>query len=371
MYRCATGGEMKPLSAYSTNQQRRAKKNNHQSSGMICKEHSQAPGLERYCHVCNQTLPIHKFSNKSRNDDEPRCVRCTAWDTDAEPDVTPHPLATGHVSIEEQLATRWKEPTSTAEFFDDEEFPEVPISGPEALDLHPSKSVSKIFNQLVGERSSSMTTASEASSVAGGGGGEHMPTKPVPPHLRSKLRDQMRTMSLDDQSMSVGSNGMGMATSIEGTNSIGGISTKLPPHLLHMQKQKPLPQESMGSIAGSISTATTIRNEKKAVVNRQIHHSGWDNEGKKHQVIKNPTVMSSSASAMSTENKSDSNIIGEWGNTDAPEPEPELRKGKWPKSSELRISAADRREKERLQEERQKYEPETDTQCRRNYNNKK
>ncbi|KAF4999795.1 hypothetical protein FGRMN_2175 [Fusarium graminum] len=359
MYRCAAGGEMKPLSAYSANQQRRAKKNNHQSSGMICKEHSQSPGLERYCHVCNQTLPIHKFSNNSRNDDEPRCIQCTAWDTNAEHNVTPHPLATGHVSVEEQLATRWKEPTSTADFFDEEDFPEVPISGPEALDLQPSKSVNKIFTQLVGDSRSArstMQTTSEASSVAG----EHLPTtsRPVPPHLRSRLGDQMKTLTVDDQS--VGSSNM--------QPSVGGTSSKLPPHLLQKQKQKEKEKQQQESITGSISTATTVRNEK---ANQQIQYSGWDNEGKKHQVIKNPTVMSSSASAISTtDNKSDSNIIGEWDNI-ATAPEPELRKSKWPKSSELRISAADRREKERLQEERQKYEPDTDTQRRRNYNNKK
>ncbi|KAF5654954.1 hypothetical protein FHETE_11244 [Fusarium heterosporum] len=361
MYRCAAGGEMKPLSAYSTNQQRRAKRNNHQSSGMICNEHSQSPGLERYCHVCNQTLPIHKFSRNSRNDDEPRCIRCTAWDTDAEHNVTPLPLATGHVSIEEQLATRWKEPTSTAEFFDEEDFPEVPISGPEALNLQPSKSVNKIFTQLVGDSRSARTmqTASEASSVAG----EQLPTtsKPVPPHLRSRLRDQMRTLTVDDQS--VGSSNMQPA-------SVGGTSSRLPPHLLQKQKEKENGKQQQGSITGSISTATTVRDEK-ATTNRQIQYSGWDNEGKKHQVIKNPTVMSDSASAMSTnDNKSDSNIIGEWDNI-ATAPEPELRKSKWPKSSELRISAAGVREKERLQEERQKYEPDTDTQRRRNYNNKK
>jgi hypothetical protein len=74
MYRCAAGGEMKPLAAYTASQQRRAKGNNRQNSGMVCKEHAQPAGLERYCHVCLRTLPIHKFSGNSRNDDEPVCL---------------------------------------------------------------------------------------------------------------------------------------------------------------------------------------------------------------------------------------------------------------------------------------------------------
>jgi hypothetical protein len=54
-----------------------------------------------------------------------RCIQCTAWDTDAEPGVTPIPLATGHVSVEENTKTRWKEPTNTADFFEKDDLPVV------------------------------------------------------------------------------------------------------------------------------------------------------------------------------------------------------------------------------------------------------
>lgn len=54
-----------------------------------------------------------------------RCIQCTAWDTDAEPGVTPIPLATGHVSVEENIKIRWREPIDTADFFEKEDLPMV------------------------------------------------------------------------------------------------------------------------------------------------------------------------------------------------------------------------------------------------------
>ncbi|KIL88817.1 hypothetical protein FAVG1_08066 [Fusarium avenaceum] len=371
MYRCAAGGEMKPLAAYTASQQRRAKSNNRQNSGMICKEHSQPAGLERHCHVCLRTLPIHKFSYNSRNDDEPRCIQCTAWDTDAEPGVTPIPLATGHVSVEENIKIRWKEPIDTADFFEKEDLPMAPITGPEALDLPPSESVNRIFTQVVGNSSRStrtstaMPTASETSSTAG----EHMSTTSsrVPPHLKGLLPN-LGALSVDDQSVSAKSN------DVQPKN-VGSTTNKLPPHLAN--KKKPL-QESGGSITGSISTATTLRNEKEEVTTtRQISFNAWGNDGQKHRAIKNPTVMSSSISTESVtgENQSDSNaigeaetgsnIVGDWDDI-PPAPEPQVRKGsKWPKSSELRISQAELRERERLGDERQKFDPDDDRQRRR------
>ncbi|SPJ81600.1 uncharacterized protein FTOL_09005 [Fusarium torulosum] len=374
MYRCAAGGEMKPLAAYTASQQRRAKGNNRQNSGMVCKEHAQPAGLERYCHVCLRTLPIHKFSGNSRNDDEPRCIQCTAWDTDAEPGVTPIPLATGHVSVEENIALKWKEPTNTADFFEKDDLPMAPITGPEGLDLPASESVNKLFTQVVGNSSRStrtsttMPTASETSSTAG----EYMSTTSsrVPPHLKGLL-PSLGALTVDDQSISAKSN------EVQPTN-VGSTTNQLPPHLSNKKKPQ---QESGGSITGSISTATTLRNEKKEVATtRQITFNAWDNGGQKHRAIKNPTVMSSSTSAASAagedhtgsnaigETENGSNIVGDWDNI-PPAPEPQVRKGgKWPKSSEVRISQAELRERQRLQDERQKFNPDDDRERRRKNN---
>ncbi|KAM0213568.1 hypothetical protein ACHAPA_003874 [Fusarium lateritium] len=362
MYRCAAGGEMKPLTAFTASQQRRANGYDRQNSGMVCKEHSQPAGLERYCHVCTRTLPIHKFSRNSRNDDEPRCIQCTAWDADAEPSITPIPLATGHVSVEENVVHKWKEPTNTADFFEKEDLPMAPITGPEGLDLPASESVNKLFTQVVGKSSSvrTMPTASETSSTAG----EHMSTTSssrVPPHLKAlmPLMPRLGALTVDDQSVSAKSN----------EQQTNAIMSQLPRHLTNLKK--PL-QESggSGSITGSISTATTLRNEKKEVTtSRQITFNSWDSDGRKHRAIKSPTVMSSSTSAASAsatgETENGSNIVGDWGGI-PPAPEPQVRKGgKWPKSSELRISQAELKERERQQDERQKFNPDDDDQRRR------
>lgn len=186
-----------------------------------------------------------------------------------------------------------------------------------------------------------MPTASETSSTAG----EHMSTTSsrVPPHLKGLLPN-LEALSVDDQSVSAKSN------EVQPKN-VGSTTNKLPPHLAN--KKKPL-QESGGSITGSISTATTLRNEKEEITTtRQITFNAWGNDGQKHRAIKNPTVMSSSTTTESAtgENQSDSNaigetetgsnIVGDWDDI-PPAPEPQVRKGgKWPKSSEVSIPRTD------------------------------
>jgi hypothetical protein len=165
----------------------------------------------------------------------------------------------------------------------------------------------------------------------------------VPPHLKGLLPN-LGALTVDDQSVSAKSN------EVQPKN-VGSTTNKLPPHLVN--KKKPL-QESGGSITGSISTATTLRNEKKEVTTtRQITFNAWGNNGQKHRAIKNPTVMSSSTSTESVtgenqsdsnaigENENGSNIVGDWDNI-PPAPEPQVRKGgKWPKSSEVSTPRTD------------------------------
>jgi hypothetical protein len=159
----------------------------------------------------------------------------------------------------------------------------------------------------------------------------------VPPHLKGLLPN-LGALIVDDQSVSAKSN------EVQPTN-VGSTTNHLPPHLSNRKRPQ---QESGGSITGSISTATTLRNEKKEVTAaRQITFNAWDKDGQKHRAIKNPTVMSSSISAASAagENQSDSKAIGETENGSnivgdrddiPPAPEPQVRKGgKWPKSSEV------------------------------------
>ena len=123
-YRCAVGDEWKDISEFSRSQQRRARNNNRENSGMICLAHSQPSRAEITCTVCCRTRPIEQYSNNERKSENPRCQQCVAWDTDQEHGVTPIPLATGHISIEEDDLKRYREPLSCSEFFK-HELPEV------------------------------------------------------------------------------------------------------------------------------------------------------------------------------------------------------------------------------------------------------
>ena len=54
------------------------------------------------------------------------CLRCTAWTETQEPGVTPAPLETGHISVEEQNGEVWaKKYTDPSDFFPDDVLPQV------------------------------------------------------------------------------------------------------------------------------------------------------------------------------------------------------------------------------------------------------
>ena len=72
-YRCAVGGEWKDISEFSRSQQRRARPNNRENSGMICLAHSQPSRAEITCTVCCRTRPIDQYSNNERKSDNPVC----------------------------------------------------------------------------------------------------------------------------------------------------------------------------------------------------------------------------------------------------------------------------------------------------------
>ncbi|KAF4971749.1 hypothetical protein FSARC_1548 [Fusarium sarcochroum] len=379
-YRCAAGGELKSITEFSNKQQQKISGRGRidaENTGMICKEHNQAQiKSERTCEYCNLTKPLSKFSGRSRKHEEFRCTRCTGWTDTAEPSVTPIPLATGHVSAEEETAEKnWKAPVHTGDFFDHENHPEVYISGPKALGIVDSTpTIQKVFDELVNHpkestrTSTSRLTASETSSIVG----EHMSVtssrigSTLPPHLQGRLDKLM----IDGDSVSASSKEMLQPNS-------SPAARELPPHLrgqkLTTSPSMPenMQQGTVGSTAASVSTATTIRkDQEEAVAARQISFNAWDSKGQKHKGIKNPTVMSSSASAVSTagDNDHDSNVIGDWENIPSA-PEPHVRGGsKWPKSSELRIPMSEIRKQQGMElYGRQKFEPAIERQRRMAY----
>lgn len=249
------------------------------------------------------------------------CERCTAWTETQEPNVTPAPLETGHVSIEEQNQDIWVRDFANADFFDDTDLPRAPVTGLEGLGLTDLESTADgtRANQILSEvltRDGSASASTATRSLVGGDtasvADEAMSTVTrLPPHLADKVSTKANSI---------------VSTSVATSNL--KHHHELPPHLRG---------------PGSISTASTVRKDREEAARaRQVTYNAWDPSGKKHQAIKNPTVMSSSgASALSSADKSEysnPNLVGDWSDVSgALTAEPATRggKSKWPKSSEV------------------------------------
>lgn len=100
-------------------------------------------------------------------------------------------------------------------------------------------------------------------------------------------------------------------------------------------------QSELGSTAGSISTATTVREEKaREAERRKVVYNAWDPKGKQHSNVKQPTVVSSSGvSTSSTYDRPVNNTPMSYSErVKGPVTEPECRgNSKWPKASEVSI----------------------------------
>lgn len=133
----------------------------------------------------------------------------------------------------------------------------------------------------------------------------------LPPHLASSSKSSAfsETSSISGQSSG--------APLIAAEARLGsGIARNLPPHLRRFENQ---PKSS----TSSVSTATTVRNEEaEATQARQIPFNAWDARGVRHHGIKDPTVVSSSASASDVD-------------TSGSVATPEFGRSKWPKANEV------------------------------------
>ncbi|KAJ4310647.1 hypothetical protein N0V84_010858 [Fusarium piperis] len=361
-FRCKVGGEWKPLADFSNNQQKNVKwqLDNGQNvdpahCGMTCKEHSAGSKLEYRCEVCDLIKPREHFSKAALRRDEIICERCTAWTETQEPSVTPSPLETGHVSIEEQNQDVWVRDFANADFFDDTDLPRAPVTGLEGLGLTDLESTADgtRANQILSEvltRDGSASASASAHSLAGGDtasvADDAMSTVTrLPPHLAGKISTKANSV---------------VSSSVATTSNLKQHN-ELPPHLRG---------------PGSISTASTVRKDREeAAKARQVPYNAWDSAGKKHQAIKNPTVMSSSgASALSSADKSEysnPNLVGDWSDVpNALTAEPVTRggKSKWPKSSELRIPQSEiKKQPVLLSTKAKNVDPEVDRQRRMHY----
>ncbi|KAM0425197.1 hypothetical protein ACHAPT_009514 [Fusarium lateritium] len=336
-FRCKVGGEWKPLSDFSNNQQKlvqsqidRRQNVDAAHCGMTCKEHSAGTKLEFRCEVCGIIKPKDHFSKAALRREEIICERCTAWTETQEPSVTPTPLETGHVSVEEESAETWTRDFANADFFNDGDLPQAPVTSLEGLGLNelgPTVGPER-FSQLLsevltidGSTSGHSLASVESSSVADEG---MSTTGRLPPHLADKVSTKANSVA---------------NSSISTANL--KQHTSLPPHLRG---------------PGSISTASTVRKDREETQrSRQVTYNAWDSTGKQHQAVKNPTATNSSAtSSMSCSDKNEydnPNLVGDW-NMVPPveEPEPETRgpKSKWPKASEIRIPQAELKKQPKL-----------------------
>ncbi|KAH6983329.1 Stc1 domain-containing protein [Ilyonectria sp. MPI-CAGE-AT-0026] len=364
-FRCKVGGEWKPIDAFSGNQQKliqRSIENRRDvdaaHSGMICREHTSKSRSEIRCEVCGLIKPKDQFSKNSLKLDEYACMRCVAWTETQEPEVTPAPLETGHISVEEENVGVWQNNfESNVDFFEDDGLPKAPISDLSSLGLNDldlfgnSDNVgSAILSHILDQRSAKERHIADTASVSG----ESIYTSSVsvlPPHLAG--------LSKASESGPKSTSGAS-----EATRESRGSST-LPPHL-----RGSVPQSSS---ARSVSTATTVRKDKEErAQSRAIPFNAWGPTGKPYQAIKDPTIstMSSATSEKSSVKaniQDDPNIIGDWDFPPLGEPQTQSSR-RWPKASESRIPQAQLKKQPILTHTKTRHiDPEIDRQRRMNY----
>ncbi|KOS18563.1 hypothetical protein ESCO_001314 [Escovopsis weberi] len=341
-FRCKVGGEWKELDSFSNTQQKLLQSQlalgkflEPAHSGMTCKDHTAGSRTQLLCEMCGLRKPIDDFSKSSRRNAVYNCKRCAAWIETQEPDVTPAPLETGHISAEEVAGKIW-----TERFFDDTDFfagesrPRAPITAPESLglgdlairpglDIHALIEKSMSSNASTADSSSASTTASRA-----------------PPHLRKKL-------AAPEQPAKPAPAG----PKHPAAPAAQPLGRQLPPHLrgkvrnasAAATKENPKPEAVTQASASdtcstaSFSTATTLRKpEDQDGKTRCVAFNAWDTSGKRHLVIKSKSKSTDAGSTCSSSITPDGLEAG-WQTPGPVRPLAmgEKGKGKWPKASEV------------------------------------
>ncbi|KAK7424259.1 hypothetical protein QQX98_000527 [Neonectria punicea] len=358
-FRCKVGGEWKPLDGFSQNQQKLIQNQignrrpiDAAHSGMTCREHASNSRSELRCEVCCLIKPRDQFSKNSLRKEDYTCVRCVAWTETQEPTVTPLPLETGHISAEEENTDPWQSDfVDNADFFEDDGLPRAPICGLDSLGLEDldlyglsGTEAGAMLSSVLAKSSAEGQSKADRASVSGQSTAS---IKGLPPHLAG----QSQGRPSGTKSISGASEATGSSRSV----------VPLPPHLLNRPTQ-------------SVSTATTVREDKeKQEKSRQIPFNAWDRAGRQHQVVKDPTNSFHSSAASSKSNSKlrvhdDPNVIGEWDFTLVELPETRGGKGGWAKASECRIPQAELKKQPVLTHTSMRHiDPDIDRQRRMNY----
>ncbi|KAI5457403.1 hypothetical protein BGZ63DRAFT_417124 [Mariannaea sp. PMI_226] len=320
-FRCKVGGEWKDLSAFSQNQQKlidRDGKIDAAHSGMTCRDHTSKGRVELRCNLCGLIKSKDQFSKRSIKNEDYTCMRCTAWTETQEPSVTPAPLETGHISVEEENWDGFQNGNfvDSADFFGENGLGQGPITsgGSGYMDNNHR------YGQG-GGRSGRDQCQNDTASVSGDSVNS---SACLPPHLAGRA-----------QASCVGAKSLSSVASTLGDTPKKG----LPPHLAGrntlVERLNPTPTASI---------ATTVQEEKKS---RQIPFNAWGSAGRQYQDYKDPTEGSSISSKASVTSGSrnttcsienDPNVIGDWDVTGQSEPALENRsQSQWPKSGCARI----------------------------------
>ncbi|KAK5989291.1 hypothetical protein PT974_10804 [Cladobotryum mycophilum] len=340
-FRCKVGKEWKEIGEFSTAQQRLIQTQielgrpiDAAHSGMTCKDHTSDNRSELTCEVCGLTKDLDEFSKNSRRNGVYNCKRCVAWIETQEPDVTPAPLETGHISAEEQRKEVWKGNfVDSTDFFSDDIRPQAPVTDAGSLGLDDLANRSDVdLNDIIAESTMSSGASVTGSSVSVATSSH----KSLPPHLQAK----MGALKLND-AQSHESKAVSSAASSTTGRSVP--IRNLPPHLrakwASAAPSGTASTTSDGNVdgSGSVSTATTLREEKENEKYRRVAFNAWDSSGRKHHGIKAPTTATVSSSSVSGE----SGDLG-W-EASGPINQPVIRatgKAKWAKASECRIPQA-------------------------------
>lgn len=124
----------------------------------------------------------------------------------------------------------------------------------------------------------------------------------LPPHLRRQGDSAASNNTRSGVSLSQGSYSSAAPSTSGGSEvaeSLLHTSNTLPPHLRDRVKSSQLS-------SGSISTATTIRDEEEAAERaRRVSFNAWDASGEQHRGVKAPTVGSSKETSSESKSESD------------------------------------------------------------------
>ncbi|KND92676.1 hypothetical protein TOPH_02647 [Tolypocladium ophioglossoides CBS 100239] len=387
-FRCKVGGEWKPLDSFSNSQQKLIQRQlatrgriDAANSGMACRDHSAITRIEIRCDVCDLIKSAEQFSKRAKKHGENICMRCTAWGETQEPEVTPAPLETGHLSIEEDKLEVWQQNyVESTDFFPGDAMPQAPItelaslgladhevrSQVEARSSSHSGSVAEHVAALVC-RTSSGTASGSTSQI--GGRSDTASVASLPPHLQGNASDPLGPMSTNLEARSVKSFRGQRAPSVSGSESASYGSASIPPHLRSRVSAAYPNAAGQGGGPGSVSTATTLREARELEQeNKRVPFNAWGPDGKHYKGIKSPTIPSSASGDSVSAAGSNDSATNVW-QTDQPTTnwakKPRGRDN-WHKAS--RLSAAELRQPEPFAHVSARHvDPGIDRQRRMNY----